>query len=78
MTVLSDECTKIANFETVRKKIRDEVIGEKFVQKSGINPKFNIIKNRYFRRSSHYAVIKVLLQLSLTIEVGEEAGKNHL
>lgn len=75
MTVLSDESTKIANFVTVRKKMRDEVLGEKIVHKSGIDPKFNIVKNRYFRRSSHYAVIKVLLQLSLTIEVGEEAGK---
>lgn len=64
LTLLMDEKstpTTDEEFPIITKKIRDEVLGESKVS--------------YFQRSSIYMSIKTLLQHSLTMHLGSEAGK---
>lgn len=63
-TLLADETSLPATaeeFPIIRKKIRDEVLGDS--------------KNNYFRRSSYYMCLKVLLEHSLTIHLGNDRGR---
>lgn len=63
-TVLADENSATASteeFPFITKKMRDEVRGKE--------------KKNYFRRSSFYASVKVLIQHSLTMQLGSELGK---
>lgn len=64
MTVLCDEDSHTVGpdeFPTITKKVRDELLGDS-------------TKN-YFRRSSFYVVVKVLLQHSLTVQKGNVFGE---
>lgn len=61
VTLLTNENSSIATaFPVITKKIRDEILDT---------------PTKYVRRSSFYMVIKVLLQHSLTCELGQESGK---
>lgn len=63
MTLLADPNSKTAStddFPIISKKIRSEMVGD---------------KQGYFQRSRIYFSIKVLLQHSLTMELGAERGK---
>lgn len=64
MTVLSDDQSKTASpneFPIITKKIRDEQLGE--------------THKNYFRRSACYMSTKVILQHSLTMQLGAKPGK---
>lgn len=64
LTLLADDSSTTASskeFPIITKKIRDETLGE--------------THKNYFRRSSHYMCAKVLLQHSLTMQLGAETGK---
>lgn len=64
MTVLADQQSTTASaneFPTITKKIRDESLGE--------------THSNYFRRSSYYMSVKVLLQHNLTMQLGASTGK---
>lgn len=64
MTLLTDEkCTtpSTEQFPIITKKIRDEVFGE--------------TKQLFYRRSPVYMSMKVILQHSLTMQMGAEKGK---
>ncbi|XP_031632913.1 uncharacterized protein LOC116346822 [Contarinia nasturtii] len=63
-TLLMDEKSRTVStkeFPVITKKIRDAVMGE--------------TKHNFFRRSSFYMSIKVMLQHSLTMQLGHESGK---
>lgn len=73
-TLLSDKDTTVTQLETITKKIRDEVIGMSKKQQSAIDFKA-IYQSDYFRRSNFYVATKVILQLSLTHELGADRGR---
>lgn len=75
MTILSDENTEVAEFPTVTKKIRDEVLGGSEKKQSGISSEVFMLRSDYFRRSNFYMAMKVFLQLQLTLELGCSQGK---
>lgn len=64
MTLLTDEkstTTSIDQCPVVTKKIRDEALGQ--------------TDKNFFRRSSYYMSVKVMLQHSLTVQLGAQLGK---
>ncbi|KAJ6643823.1 hypothetical protein Bhyg_08788, partial [Pseudolycoriella hygida] len=70
-TVLSDEDTTAAEFPTITKKMRDEVIGKSNQVESSINTQV-IYQGKYCRRSNFYMATKALIQLSITQHAGNE------
>lgn len=62
VTLLTNENSKAsAEYPSITKKIRDEILGES--------------ETNYFRRSSFYMSIKVMLQHNLTLQLGPVNGK---
>lgn len=64
ITLLTDEKSTTASVKecpVITKKIRDESLGK--------------MDKNFFRRSSYYMCVKVMLQHSLTIQLGAELGK---
>lgn len=64
MTLLTDEKSKTASTDqcpVITKKIRDETLGK--------------TDNNFFRRSTYYMSVKVMLQHSLTVQLGAKLGK---
>ncbi|XP_031635809.1 uncharacterized protein LOC116348812 isoform X2 [Contarinia nasturtii] len=62
VTLLDDgNSTSATKYPFITKKIRDEILGES--------------KTNYFRRSSFYISVKVMLQHNLTLQLGSENGK---
>lgn len=73
-SILSDQLTAV-DYQTITKKLRDEVLGESKKSQSGLSSGRHTYKSNYFRRSNFYTAMKVFLQLSLTIELGAEHGR---
>lgn len=62
MTVLMDSSASTGEIPVIKKKVRDELVGD-------------IRDKSYFRRSSFYMCTKVVLQHSLTMQLGAVMGK---